>query len=388
MDLYKYIDKQLASLTERQQLRQLNCIAHDKDGHALWQGRVLLDLSSNDYLGLAGDTALRQEFLSQVNLDPANNDCYALAAGSSRLLTGNHPGYQQLEAKLSSMYENRSALVFNSGYHANVGILPALAARGDLICCDKLNHASIIDGAELSGAKVKRYRHLDYDHLEEILAKNTPKYRHTFIVTESVFSMDGDIADLRRLTELKQKYNAVLIVDEAHAFGVYGQMGCGICQQQGVIADIDIIVITFGKALCSQGAAAIMNEKMRSYLVNKMRSLIFTTALAPLTVSWTSFVLDRVMAMTQRREHLAQLTDTLRRGLLERGYESPGSSHIVPLLLGANERALALAEQLRNAGVLVFAIRPPTVPFGTARLRFSLTASLTTGDIDEILKAL
>ncbi len=387
MDLYKYIDKQLTSLAERQQLRQLNCVEHDTAGHALWQGRPLLDLSSNDYLGLAADTALQQEFLARVSLDPADKD-YALSASSSRLLTGNHPGYQLLEEKLGSMYGDRSVLVFNSGYHANVGILPALAARGDLICCDKLNHASIIDGAELSGAKVKRYRHLDYDHLEEILAKNTPKYRHTFIITESVFSMDGDIADLRRLSELKQKYNAVLIVDEAHAFGVYGQTGCGICQQQGVIADIDIIVITFGKALCSQGAAAVMNETMRSYLVNKMRSLIFTTALAPMTVSWTSFVLEKVMTMTSQREHLSQLADTLRRGLLDRSYETCGSGHIVPLLLGENERALALAEQLRNAGVLVFAIRPPTVPFGTARVRFSLTAAMTYTDMDLILSSL
>ncbi len=384
MKFYEYIDKQLASLDGRDQMRKLTNIDFTADGAAKLGGREMMNLSSNDYLGLATDQQLKKEFFDRIASDPCSSS-YSLAAASSRLLTGNHAEYEQLEDLLSQMYGGRAALVFNSGYHANVGMLPALGGKGDLVLSDKLNHASIIDGATLAGAKFKRYRHLDCEHLETMLAKNHGKYRHIFIITESVFSMDGDVADLRRLVELKQKYDAVLIVDEAHGFGLFGETGCGMCQQQGVVDDIDIIVSTFGKAACSMGSVAIMSPLMKDYLVNKMRSLIFTTALPPLVVSWTRFMLEKIIDMNDRRQHLAAIADRLRDGLKLKQLETMGSSHIVPLVVGENTAALTLADKMREAGILVFAIRPPTVPFGTARLRFSLNAGLTEADIDKIL---
>ncbi len=384
MNFYEYIDKQLTSLDSRDQMRRLNNIDFAPDGSARFQGQEMLNLSSNDYLGLACDQQLKAEF-GELVAEKISKGSFSLAASSSRLLTGNHSEYLQLENLLSEMYCGRAALVFNSGYHANVGMLAALGGKGDLVLSDKLNHASIIDGATLAGVKLKRYRHLDCEHLEEMLANNRAKYRHVFIITESVFSMDGDIANLGRLVELKKKYNAVLIVDEAHGFGVFGDSGCGVCQQQQVMADIDIIISTFGKAACSMGAVAIMNPKTKEYLINKMRSLIFTTALPPLLVCWTRFIVEKMVSMNDRREHLATLANRLRDGLKARELTTAGSSHIVPLIVGENATTLALADKLRNAGLLVFAIRPPTVPFGTARLRFSLNASLSIADIDKIL---
>ena len=227
---------------------------------------------------------------------------------------------------------------------------------------------------------ISRYPHLDYKALENLLEKNSTKYENIFIISESIFSMDGDAADLRKLVELKQKYKSTLIVDEAHSVGVFGETGCGLAEEQGVLDEIDIIVGTFGKAFCSAGAYAIMDEVLRDYLINKMRSFIFTTALPPVVVNWSRFVLNKTIGMKKRREYLSKISKKLRDGL-----KSIGDSQIVPFIVGENAAAIALSEKLREAGILAFAIRPPTVPTGTARLRFSLTAALTEKDIDKIL---
>ncbi len=372
MSLLKRIQSELDALHEKDQFRVLRDIKKDE----------FLNLSSNDYLGLGAMPELREEFYADLRQCPSD-EAYALSSSSSRLLTGNHPGYPELEQTLSKMYNDRSALVFNSGYHANIGILPALSTKKDLILCDKLNHASIIDGIRLADAQFKRYPHLDYAALEKLLEKNSPEYENIFIVSESVFSMDGDAADLRKLVDLKQKYNATLIVDEAHSVGVFGDTGCGLAEGQGVLDDVDIIVGTFGKAFCSAGAYAIMDSAVRDYLINKMRPFIFTTALPPVVVNWSRFVLNKTVNMKKRREHLFKISAKLREGL-----NAVSDSQIIPFVIGENSEAVVLSEKLRKSGLLVFAIRPPTVPPGTARLRFSLTANLTENDIDKILNCL
>ena len=386
MDFNKFIEEQLDTLDAQNQLRKLNTIS-DKNGLAVLDGKEMLNLSSNDYLGLASEKKLREEFFNDLAKNPCNEN-YKLSASSSRLLTGNHRQYRQTELLLSQMYQGREAVIFNSGYHANLGILPAIAGKNDIILSDKLNHASIIDGCQLADAKLKRYRHLDYDHLENLLESGRDDYRNAFIITESLFSMDGDIADIQRLIEIKKKYNCVLIVDEAHSIGVFGEKGLGLCEVFDAIDDIDIIVATFGKAICSSGACVITNSTIKQYLINKMRPIIFTTALPPITLSWTSFVLERIADMNSRREHLKKISEKLRDGLKLKGYQTMGNSQIVPLIVGDNAKTLTLAKKLQDAGLLVFAIRPPTVPPKTARIRFSLGAHLTESDIDKILNNL
>ena len=371
--LRERIQSELDVLHEKNQFRVLRELKH---------GNGLLNLSSNDYLGLGSMPELREEFYKNLQNCPTD-ETYALSSSSSRLLTGNHPGYQELEQALSKMYNDRAALVFNSGYHANIGILPALSTKKDLILCDKLNHASIIDGIRLADAEFKRYPHLDYKALENLLEKNSGKYENIFIISESIFSMDGDAADLRKLVELKQAYKTTLIVDEAHSVGVFGATGCGLAEEQGVLDEIDIIIGTFGKAFCSAGAYAIMDEAIRDYLINKMRSFIFTTALPPVVVNWSRFVLSKITGMKKQREYLFKISAKLRDGL-----GTIGDSQIVPFIVGENAAAVALSEKLREAGILAFAIRSPTVPTGTARLRFSLSAALTEKDIDKILTCL
>lgn len=359
--------------------RLLRDIAHGPGALAEWQGQTYRNFSSNDYMGLAGNLALRREFYAQFP-DAASPEL-AHSSASSRLLTGNTPAYSRLEQTLSDLYGHRAALVFNSGYHANIGILPALAGPKDLILSDKLNHASIIDGLRLAQADFKRYQHLDLDQLHDLLAKHRADYRRVFIVTESVFSMDGDSADLQAIARLKRDFDAILVVDEAHAVGVRGPQGTGLAAEQGVMRDVDILIGTFGKALGSTGAYAIMEPEVKDYLVNHMRPLIFTTGLPPVILNWSAFILRKCAAMDAERARLLALATQLRTQFQARGLKTGGDSQIVPLVVGADQDACYLAQHYLDHGILVFAIRPPTVPKGTARLRFSLSAALTDDDI-------
>jgi 8-amino-7-oxononanoate synthase len=343
------------------------------------EGQPLLNLSSNDYLGLGEDRFLREEFAAAYS-----KGIYLMTSSSSRLLTGNHPLYAQLEQEIARLYGRDAALVLNSGYHANTGILPALAGRHDLILSDRFNHASIIDGTSISGAAYRRYRHNDTAHLEELLSEAAGKYRQVFIVTESVFSMDGDLADLKKLVELKKTFGAVLIVDEAHGAGVLGIRGLGLCEPTGTTADIDIIVGTFGKAFASMGAYAVMDSVLQEYLVNTMRPFIFTTALPPAVLAWSLLSLRRQSSMRSERAHLLQIASRLRSNLAAEGFEVPGESHIVPVITGSNQQALMLAGKLREAGVLGMAVRPPSVPENRARIRLSLRSNLQWDDIEYI----
>ena len=289
---YHTFEEELTRLREKGQFRTLSTISHRDAIEADFNGTRYLNLSSNDYLGLGGNARLLQAFLENHSGHDVL-DAFGLTSSSSRLLTGNTSAYDLLEEQLIQMYQAEAACVFNSGYHANIGIISALSGRHDLVLSDKLNHASIMDGLKLADADVLRYRHRDYDHLEELLTKHQKAYRQIFIISESVFSMDGDIADLKRLVALKKAYGALLMIDEAHALGVFGQTGCGVCEAEGVVQEIDLIVGPLGKAMASLGAFAVMPRTLKTFLVNKMRPFIFTTALPPITLNWTRFLAQK-----------------------------------------------------------------------------------------------
>ena len=366
--------QKLAELKEAGQFREFKEIPENS-----------LNLSANDYLGLATDKELQNEFYRQMNSD--NADFYRCGSSSSRLLSGNHSGYELLETDLTNAYNREAAIVFNSGYHANIGILPALTTKRDLILCDKLNHASIIDGCRLCDAKVLRFRHNDMNHLTSLIEKNSSDYDNIFIIVESVFSMDGDWINLKELCEIKEKYRAFLIVDEAHGTGVFGEKGLGLCEELNLIDRIDMIVGTFGKALSSAGAYAICDAEVKNWLINTMRSLIFTTALPPVIVNWNRFVFNRVLNMKAERQHLKELGEFCRENL-EGLYPTAGTSQIIPVITGDNHSALKLSEKVRENGYTVFAIRPPTVPVNSSRLRISLSAKMQKTDLEKLFEVI
>lgn len=380
--MYNRIESELEKLQESANLRRLPQLEHT--GKSVRIGdREMLNLSSNDYLGIACRNSWNEEFLSSI-------DCgqQLFTTSSSRLLTGNFGIYHELEEELAHLYGN-CALLFNSGYHANIGILPAVAHSDTLILADKLVHASIIDGIRLSSAKHIRYRHNDMQQLEKLLQQHHSEYAQVIIVTESIFSMDGDEADLKALVALKKAYgNTALYVDEAHAFGVRGEKGLGCAEEQGVIDEIDFLVGTFGKAAASFGAFVICRPEIRTYLINKMRSIIFTTALPPINMAWTLFVIRRMVGMKKEREHLASLSERIRNLLKEKGRQMVSSSHIIPIVVGESSDAVIKAEQLQRHGFYALPIRPPTVPEGTSRIRLSLTAALTDSDIEQLMQHL
>ncbi len=383
MPIEEHIVRELESLKARQRYRTMPDVGTRSGRYITVGGRRLLNLSSNDYLGLGADTELLSSWRAMFGKS-GDDGRFAMTSSSSRLLTGNHPLYGELEAEIAAEYGSGTALIFNSGYHANTGILPALANRHDLILCDRLNHASIIDGIRIAEAEYKRFRHADYDHLEELLEESVGRYRQVFIVTESVFSMDGDLADLRRLVSLKKRYGAMLIVDEAHGVGVYGARGLGLGEEQGVLEDIDILVGTFGKAFASAGAFGVMSALYRDYLVNTMRTVIFTTALPPMVLGWSMLTFRKQLGMRREREHLLALASQLRGSLRSAGFEVPGESHIVPVVLGEDCRAVEMGGALREAGFHALPVRPPTVPENSSRLRFSLRADLSVEDIEAL----
>jgi 8-amino-7-oxononanoate synthase len=371
----------LKSNGQYRQLRECHSL-----GHALVEvnGKPMLNFSSNDYLGLATDQNFVQEFENEWRAKSVGNP---YGACSSRLLAGNGTHYTQVEAQLETMYQ-RPALYFNSGYHANMGIMPALAGKGDLVLSDKLVHASLIDGIRLCNADHLRYRHCDYEQLRQILALNRNQYNNVFIVTESVFSMDGDCADLPLLVQLKNEFDAQLYVDEAHAVGVLGTNGLGLAEAMGVLADIDILVGTMGKAWASVGAFAVIGSSTKEWLINKCRTLIFTTALPPINMAWTLFVLQQNQQLAQRREKLKSLTKLCESHLQNMGINNQCQSQIVPIMVGDDQLAVDLSQQLMGDGFFALPIRPPTVPKGTARLRLSLTAHLDEAQIDKFMNRL
>lgn len=346
-------------------------------------GKGLIDLSSNDYLGLAQMPSMVKRFLQ-------NNSGHttSMTSSASRLLAINQQSYINLEQFLGNLY-GRSALLFNSGYHANSGIIPALCTKQTLILCDKLVHASIIDGIILSRAKFVRYRHNDIDQLYNLVKSHREHYSDILIITESIFSMDGDICDLPKLVEIKKECPEVrLYVDEAHGFGVFGSRGLGLCEYYNIINDIDIIIGTLGKAGASIGAFAITNAETKEYLINSARSFIFSTMLPPINCEWSQFMVRQIIDMAKEREHLKNISKQLNDFILSAGYASHSQSQIIPLIVGNAHTAVNISTHLLNMGYIALPIRTSTVPAGTERIRFSLNAGISSTVIMELINAL
>ncbi|WP_180059938.1 8-amino-7-oxononanoate synthase [Acinetobacter sp. YH12135] len=385
MSLLDHYAEQLDQLRQQGNFRQFR--SNQQQGKTIEiQQQQMLNLSSNDYLGLASDLRLREQFF-----DETPNAQRLMSASSSRLLTGNFPAYEQLEATLTQLFHGRAALLFNSGYHMNIGILPALADAKTLILADKLVHASMIDGIRLSSAKYLRYRHNDLAHLQQLLMQYhaDDNYERIIVVTESIFSMDGDETDLAALVALKQHFAKVMLyVDEAHAIGVRGQQGLGCAEQYGVIDAIDFLVGTFGKAVASVGGYLICDPIIRDYLINRMRPLIFSTAQPPICMAWTQFMLNQIVHMQAQRQHLAALSQSIQQGIQAKGFACPSTSQIVPVIIGDSTATVSKARQLQTAGFYVMPVRPPTVPQGSSRLRICLNTQFETADLTQLLDLL
>lgn len=343
-------------------------------------GRELLNFTSNDYLGLASDPRVTAAAAAAARE-------YGASVSASRLLCGSTPLHDRLEGRLAALKGGGAALLYSSGYLANLGVLTALARPGDAIFSDALNHASIIDGCRLSGADTRVYRHRDASHLADLIAASSAPRR--LIVSETVFSMDGDVAPLPALAAIARRHDAILVLDEAHATGVLGPGGEGAIARDGVDPDGIVIVGTLSKALGSAGGFVVAGAAVVDYLVNRSRPFIFNTALPPASVGAALAALAVVAAEPERRARLDALARRLREGLVAAGHPpSDSETPIVPLLLGDAETALAAERRLREAGVLARAIRPPTVPEGTARIRFNLMATHDEAAIDRALAAL
>lgn len=398
------VAQQLNTLKSKEQYRQLPPVTH-QDQWIICNERRLLNISSNDYLGLGNETQLQSQFLSYLQQMP-NSVLPKMGSTSSRLLTGNHSQLPLLEAELLDWYllalpekqrsmSNKAVLVVNSGYHANIGILPALAKLpiNTLILTDTLIHASLIDGVRLIGSnhthcRYQRYHHNDMQHLTTLIEQASDEVERIIVVTESIFSMDGDRADLQALVKLKASDLRIeLYVDEAHAVGVLGHKGLGLAEETQTLEDIDYIVGTFGKAFASMGAYVICDASIREWLINQMRSFIFSTALPPITHCWTRFVLAKMPSLSNLRTHLAQISLRVSQAIntdSKVSYQSP----IIPYILGDNASAVQKAQALQQAGFYALPIRPPTVPVGTARIRLVMNAKLSVEDCERLIKQL
>lgn len=338
------------------------------------EGSRRIDLLSNDYLGLG---ARSREFVDEFLKLYGDAD---FNSSASRLLSRKQKYHNRLEEKLEELY-HKPALLFNTGYHANSGIISALGRPETTLFADELIHASARDGLMLAQvhrkSKVSFFRHNDVKHLAELIESDDAKEK--IIVTEGIFSMDGDIGPLKELVELKHRHDDVLLyVDEAHSFGTRGELGLGIAEELGLIEEIDIIVGTFGKALASQGAFVVTRKNIRDYLINRARTFIFSTAIPPVNVAWTLFMLSKSLKMNEARRYLKELSEDFRKALESAtGKPSKSSSHIIPHICTSAEETVECAEKLRKAGYDVLPIRHPSVPRGQERVRLSLNSELT-----------
>jgi 8-amino-7-oxononanoate synthase len=335
-------------------------------------------LCSNNYLGLADSPAL-------IKASVEATERYGTSSGASRLVSGSMALHELLESEVAAFKRTEAALIFNSGYAANTGIIAALVGRGDVIFSDRLNHASIVDGALLSSARFIRYPHNDVSALEALLKKHRGATGRALIVTDAVFSMDGDIAPLRDIVALKKKYGTLLMVDDAHGSGVLGKNGSGTAELLGISGDVNILMGTFGKALGSYGAYAALSGELRELLINRARSFIFSTSLPPavLGASLAALKIVRSAAGKNLRKNLASNADCFRLLLSEAGFKLPsGTTHIIPVLTEAAETTMRFSAMLFEEGIFAQGIRPPTVPAGTCRMRCTVMATHTRQDLE------
>ncbi len=347
-------------------LRFLRPASLRKKGKIFISGKEYVDFSSNDYLGLSGHAFIKKAIKENI-------DKWGAGASASRLLSGDSELYHELEKKTAVFKQKKSALIFNTGYQANIGIISAICSRHSAVFSDRLSHASIMDGVTLSGARLFRFRHNDTVHLEELLKKERSKFKSALIITESIFSMDGDAAPLFRIAELKEKHKAYLMIDEAHATGIFGKNGSGLAEQHNLADKVDLIMGTFSKALGSFGAYVACSEIFRSFFINSSRAFIYSTALPPPVIAANMAALDIVEKEPFRREELIRSSEFLREKLKSMGFTVRGESQIVPVILGENKKAVKMSDMLRERGYFVLPIRPPTVPPGESRIRLSIT---------------
>jgi 8-amino-7-oxononanoate synthase len=375
--------EQLADLAARGLRRELRVVAPAPAGRVRIAGRTLCDFSSNNYLNLATHPRVVAAVQSAVQE-------WGWGTGASALISGHTALHQQLEARLAAFKGAEAALVFSTGFQANLAAIAGLAGEGDVVLLDKLDHASIIDGARASGAVLRVFPHRNCEKLERLL-EGASDARRRVIVTDSLFSMDGDFADLPRLVELKRRYDAQLVIDEAHATGVVGQHGRGLAEAMGVESEIDVTVGTLSKALGGIGGFVAGRRELIDWLVNTARAFIYTTALPAAACAAALAALEVIDSPDgrERRERLLNMAELLRRELAGRGFDVGGSSsQIVPVVVGEAEAAVQISRTLEEQGMLVPAIRPPTVPRGRARLRISLCSEHTPADVEALIAAI
>jgi 8-amino-7-oxononanoate synthase len=342
-----------------------------------------VDLCSNDYLGLAEHPALKEAVVRAVE------NSSRVGGTASRLLSGQTEGWRRLEDEFAAFAGTEAALFFGSGYAANVGLLSALVGPDDVVYSDMLNHASLIDGMRLSGARKVIYPHLDLNALEKSLRQDAGAPWRRIIITESVFSMNGDVAPLREMASLAEKFGAAMIVDEAHATGVQGKRGRGLAAEEGILGQVLATIHTCGKALGSAGAFVCGPAVMKDHLINHARTFIFSTALPPYFAEQVAAAVRLIAGMDEERTTLLKRASGLNQELRRAGFDTAGTaSQIVPVVLGSNEDSLQAAAHLQRDGFAVRAIRPPTVPAGRARLRLSLTVMVADEQLRRLVKSL
>jgi len=389
-----FIKDELASLEASGLLRKIKDVSRlleenrISSSHLLIDGKEVINFASNDYLGLSFPPT--EEVLSYV-IDFIKKD--GTGGASSRLLAGNFNSLRLLEKTLADFKKTEEAMVFPSGYQTNISVISALVGAEDCIITDRLNHASLIDASRLSGAKLLVYSHCDVAELESVLKRISVKgnFRRKLIITDAIFSMDGDIAPLKELADVADKYEALLYVDEAHSTGVFGENGRGVAEYLGVEERIDIRMGTLSKALASQGGFVCVEKDMKNYLVNKCRGFIYTTAISPALAAIAIYAINMVSSSEGfiRRKNLLDAAKRLREKIKALGFDTMKSvSQIIPILVGDTQQALKLSERLFQKGIYAPAVRFPTVPKNSARLRISLTATHSEEDIDRLIDAL
>ncbi len=368
-------------LMERQGLRrQLQPVLPLPGGKLSIAGKIYLNLSSNDYLGLSQHRALKEAAAAAI-------EKWGIGSGASRLITGNHQLYECLEEKVARFKNKEASLIFSSGYMANIGVLSSLLQKGDRVFSDELNHASIIDGIRMSKARVYIYRHGDTEHLEELISASSEEGRPV-IVTDTVFSMDGDIAPLDRLAAIRRRHDCLLVVDEAHATGVLGKNGAGAAEFFQVEKDIDVTVGTFSKALGSYGAYVAGSRELIDFLTNRARSLIYTTALPAAVLAANIASLEVMTEDPGLRERLKSNAAFLSQGLSGMGFRIlPSQTAILPLMVGESRQAIDFSSELLQEGIVAKPIRPPTVPEGTARIRLTASAAHSAYELEQAMAA-
>ncbi|AFS79548.1 8-amino-7-oxononanoate synthase BioF [Gottschalkia acidurici 9a] len=370
-----YIDNSIKKLKDKNLYRQINYIDSSQDRYVYISGKKLLLLSSNNYLGLCNDKRVKKAAILAI-------EKFGCGSGGSRLTTGSHSLYNELEESLARFKGKESAIVFNTGYMANIGVLTAIADRDWVIFSDELNHASIIDGCRLSKAKIIIYKHCDMVDLDEKVRLYSKG--KNIIVTDGVFSMDGDIAPLREIVNIAKKYkNIMTIVDDAHGTGVLGERGTGLVEYFDIKDEVDIQIGTLSKALGSEGGFVVGSRRLINYLKNKSRSFIYTTALSPASIASSIKSIEIISKQRNMRKELLEKSRWFKDRLQELGFDVLDSkTPIIPIIVGNSHKTLEFSQRLFEEGLYVQAIRPPTVKEGTSRLRITIMSTHTMKDLE------